>query len=50
MEGTELDYGKLISGIAVELAKLVMEEIKGRLKRQNNPKKPKRRRTRKKNS
>ncbi len=37
----ELDYGKIISGIAVELAKLVMEEIKGRLKRQNNPEKRK---------
>jgi hypothetical protein len=37
----ELDVEKIVSGIAVELAKLALEEIKGRLKKRNDPKKRK---------
>ena len=44
----ELEVEKVISGIAVELVKLCMEEIRKRIKNQNNPKKSRKRRTRKK--
>lgn len=44
----DADNNRIICGIVVELAKLVVEEIKGRLKRRNNPKKRKKRKIRKK--
>lgn len=45
MNGTEIDYNRIINGIAVELAKLAMEEIKVWVKNRNNPKKRKKRKT-----
>jgi len=46
----EFDYGKIISGIAVELAKLALEEVKYRINRRKNPRKIKKGNSRKKKS
>ncbi|VVB94159.1 Uncharacterised protein [uncultured archaeon] len=45
-----LDIEKIISGIAIGATPLVLEEIKNWIKNRNDTKKPKKRKSRKKNS
>jgi hypothetical protein len=41
MEGKDLDYNHIISGIVVGLAKLAMEAIESRIKKRNDRKRQK---------